>query len=474
MPSHRIASPRAGRPRRARLPLLGLLAAPLLCPAPTEAADYFVGARTQLTADRWRGTRHEPVERLDVRPRLRLGVFDLEDDGAATDRFRFVADLEVGADFGRTQAERDASKQVLGETRRAQFDLYFAYFEGHLVQRRSLGLTVVAGRHLLLDAVGLDAVDGVTVRVAVPFVRLEGTGGLAVRSGWSNVGPDIYSPDGTLLHDVPAYLVGAAAETDLGDRVVFRGAWRRQFEDASHVQRDEVGGGLEVTPLRGLSFSAGTRFDAIFRRVANLEAGAGYSFLDAWRAEVAWRREHPTFSADSIWNAFSIEPYHDVSGRLRFDPGLWRLSADGGVRRFDGGEPHAAAGAIETTRNAYDGGLRGERLLGAPEDDMAVGAEGRAGLGYGGRRIYGDVFGRMPIALKPGVAPLRLGGRLGAVHFEDEQQAELSGVSGWAVATVGWKAAESVELELLGEGHASRFTPFRGRLFAQVTLEEWL
>lgn len=472
MPSHRLPNPWARPPGRPAL--IGAVATSLLAPVCACAADYFVGAETRLTADRWRGTRQAPVERLDVRPRLRLGVFDIEDDGAATDRYRFVADLEIGADFGRTDAERDASKQVLGETRRARFDLYFAYFEGHLVQTRTLGVTLLAGRHLLFDAVGLDAVDGVTVRVRLPFVQLEGTGGLAVRSGWSNVGPDIYSPDGTTLPDVPAYLVGAAAETDLGDLVVFRGAWRRQFEDSAHVSREEVGGGLEVTPLRGLSFSAGTRYDAIFERVSNVEAGAGYSFLEAWRAEVAWRREHPSFSADSIWNAFSIEPYHDVSARLRFDPGLWRLSADGGIRRFDGGEAHAAAGSIETTRDAYDAGLRGERLLGDPADDMAVGAEGRAGLGYGGQRIYGDVFGRMPVALTPGVAPLRLGGRLGAVHFEDEQQAELSGVSGWAVATVGWRAAETVHLELLGEGHASRFTPFRGRLLAQVTLEEWL
>ncbi len=31
-----------------------------------------------------------------------------------------------------------------------------------------------------------------------------------------------------------------------------------------------------------------------------------------------------------------------------------------------------------------------------------------------------------------------------------------------------------MNLELLGEGHASKFTPFRGRLFAQVSLEDWL
>ena len=80
----------------------------------------------------------------------------------------------------------------------------------------------------------------------------------------------------------------------------------------------------------------------------------------------------------------------------------------------------------------------------------------------------------MPVALKPGVAPLRLNARLGAVHFDDEQQANLGGVSGWAVLSTAWRASESVNLELLGEGHSSKFTPFRGRVLAQVSLEDWL
>jgi hypothetical protein len=446
----------------------------LALPGAPLAADYFVGADTQLTADRWRGTRPEPVERLDVRPRLRLGVFDIEDDGAETDRYRFVADLDVGADFGRTSAERDAQKQVLGDTRRAAFELHYAYFEGRFVNRRDFELQARVGRHLLVDEVGLDAVDGATVRVRIPFVVLETTGGLAVRSGWSNLGPDIYSPDGTTLPDTPAFLVGGALESAVADWVSFRGAYRRQFEDASHLQREEAGGGLELTLVPGFSVSTGARYDAIYRRLGSVHAGVGWSFLDAWRAEVAWRRENPTFSADSIWNAFSIEAYNDFTGRLRFDPDLWRFALDGGVRQFAGGDLHEGATGFDTTKRAYDAGLRAERLLGAVVDDAGVGAEGRAGLGYGGQRIYGDLFGRMPVGLTPGVEPLRLSARLGAVHFDDEQQANLGGVSGWAVVGTSWRASESVNLELLGEGHASKFTPFRGRLFAQVSLEDWL
>ena len=459
--------------RRPRAPL-ALAAGLTLTAAGAQAADYFVGADTQLTADRWRGTRPEPVERLDVRPRLRLGVFDLENDGAETDRFRFVADLDIGADFGRTDAEREAERQVLGDTRRAAFDLHTAYFEGRLVNTRALGVVTRLGRHLLVDEVGLDAVDGATIRVRIPFVVLEATGGLAVRSGWSNLGPDIYSPDGTPLQDAPAVLVGGAVETAVADWISFRGAYRRQFEDARHLQREEAGGGLEVTPLRGLSMTGGTRYDALYHRLASIHAGVGYGFLETWRTELAWKHDHPTFSADSIWNAFSVEPYDDFTGRLRWDPALWRLSADGGLRQFDGGNRHEGAPSFDTAKRAYDGGVRAERLLGEAIDDKTIGAESRVGLGYGGQRIYGDVFGRMPVALKPGVAPLRLNARLGAVHFDDEQQANLGGVSGWAVLSTAWRASESVNLELLGEGHSSKFTPFRGRVLAQVSLEDWL
>lgn len=129
---------------------------------------------------------------------------------------------------------------------------------------------------------------------------------------------------------------------------------------------------------------------------------------------------------------------------------------------------------VESNRRSADGGLRVERLVGEPEDQASVGTEGRLGMGYGGTRIYGDVFGQTPVSLGAGREPLRLNARLGAVHFDDEQQKNLDGVSGWAVLGTSWKPVESVRLELLGEGHSSRFTPFRGRLFAQVSLEEWL
>ena len=449
-----------------------LVAGCVAAPGAASATDYFVGAETHLTADRWRGSRPDPIERLDVRPRLRLGVFDMENDGTATDRFRFVADLEVATDFGRTSSERTAEDAVLHESRRSAFDLYYGYFEAHFRPLSDLDIDAKLGRHLLTDEVGLDALDGATIRLRIPIFTVEASGGLAVRAGWSHLGPDIYTPDGLELGGKQAYLAGGALETNFADWVALRAAYRRQFRDGANVQREEAGVSTEVTPITGLSLTAGTRYDVIYNRLASVHGGAGYTIIEPLRVEAAWHREHPSFSADSIWNAFSAEPYDDFNGRVRYTPGAWRLTADGGMRQFYSGETDS--NSVDAMKRSVDAGVRAERLLGEVQDDTSVGCEGRLGLGYGGERIYGDLFGQMPLGLGAGVEPLRLSGRLGAVHFNDEQQKNLDGVSGWAVVSTSWKAAESVRLELLGEGNSSRFTPFHGRVFAQVSLEDWL
>jgi hypothetical protein len=64
--------------------------------------------------------------------------------------------------------------------------------------------------------------------------------------------------------------------------------------------------------------------------------------------------------------------------------------------------------------------------------------------------------------------------RLGAVDFEDAQRKSFSGLSGWGVLGSRWQVSESARFELVAEGHSSRFTPFRSRVFAQATLEDWL
>ena len=473
-------------PSRATVPLLTAA----LLPAGfgnARATEWHVRAETRLTADRWQGTVPEPVDRLDVRPRLYLGAWDLEGDGAETQRFSFVADLEIAADFGPTDLERRATQD-----RRALFDLYQAHFRWR--ERLPAGVTtdLRVGRHLLVDAlapVGLDALDGATFRLGFPFVTVEGSGGLAVRREWNGLGPDVFAPDGTALPTEPAYVVGAAVESANLEVLQTRFAWRRQFEATDAVQREELGGAVELMPIPELSLATGTRYDLMYRWTSELFAEASYGDADLWRMELAWRWERPTFGADSIWNAFSVEPWHDFTVRGRLTPGLWHFVADAGARRFDAGPADAqvpgaeAVGAVvpEDARTtgldrhpiAWDGGARVTRWL-DELGELHVGVEGRVGFGYGGQRHYGDVFTQIPLTPTAGLAPLFLTGRLGAVQFDDAQQSNLKGVSGWAVLGTRWQVSETAHFEVLAEGHSSRFTPFRSRVFARATLEEWL
>ncbi len=445
------------------------------------AAEYHVEAETRLTADRFRGVTPMPIERLDTRPRLTLGIYDLEGDGDATERLRFQSDLELGADFGPTSTENAA----LGQTRRAQFDLYFAYFELQQPLTEGVSLEARLGRHTKIDALGYDALDGATLRLDLPFVVAEGTAGLAIRRHFSGLGPDIYEPDGTPLSDEPGYVLGASLESDDLDFLFARLAFRRVFDDA--LQRAELGLSAEVMPLVGLSLSGGARYDLMFRRPTSLYLGAGHALTRNLRLEGTVRRELPVFSGDSIWNAFSMEPYDDLSGRLRLTLDVWRFVVDGGLRQFDSGPLDATApgattrseaarrsSGVETRPLAVDTGLRLTRALTVRGLDSEVGAEARGGFGYGGRRIYGDVFGTAPVSLANGVAPLMVQARLGAVEFGEGPNPDMSGVSGWVVTGASWRAAESMRLEVLGEAHFSRYTPFRSRVFGQVTFEEWL
>lgn len=402
-----------------------LALAPATTPWPADAR-YFVRTDSELVTDRWRGARPDPVDRTDLRQRLQLGVFG--------ERWRLNVDLSVGSDLGPPLSTLDA----MPDGRRVRLDaraveLNFTDLGGALDLR--------LGRHVLYDGLGFDALDGATARARlVPHVVLEGSAGLAVRRGWSDFGPDVYEPDGAPLTEDRGSLVGAAVETrDLGV-VQGRASYRRLFDD--EVQRADAGLALTVGPL-----DAGVRYDTVFGLWSDLWAGADGE-LGPLRAGARWRRVTPTFSADSIWNAFGAEPYDAVDGSLGWATGPWRLRADGGARLWHADE------------TSGDGGARLTRLL---DGDGQLGAEARAGFGYGGTRHYGDAFARLPL---PTQAPVFLRVRAGAVYVGD--------TSGWGLLALSWQPAEQVRLEAVSEAFGGPELPYRVRAMGRVVVEEWL
>ena len=414
-------------------------AAPAVAPWPTDTR-YHVRVDSQLTADRWRGRRPDPVDRTDVVQRLRLGAFGADDgDGPG---WRLNLDLEVGSDLGPTLRELEA----LPDERRVRLDAHAV----ELTVRDIAGaVDLRLGRHVLYDALGFDAVDGATARVhLVPHLVVEGSAGLAARRGWSDFGPDIYEPDGTALADDPGYVLGAAVETRDVTAVRARGSWRRLADE--EIQRAEAGVGVGLGPWAGWSFDGGGRYDTVFLRWVDLWAGTAADLGPA-RVGARWRRVSPTFSADSIWNAFGAEPYDALDGSLGLALGPWRVTADGGARLF-----HADA-------DAGDAGLRVVRVFELLAREAQAGVEGRSGFGYGGRRAYGDAFAKVPL---PTQAPLWLRVRAGAVR--------TTGTSGWGLLALSWQAAEQVRVEALTEAYGSDDLPYRVRAMGRLVVEEWL
>ncbi len=465
-----------------RAPLLLLVVLHVLAAAPARAvapwpvpATYHLRTETRLATDRWFGARVGPVERVDLRQRLQLDVLGAPAPGGP--RLAFVSDLEIGTDLGPPVS----TLRSLPDGRRAVLDLYTA----HLLVRDVAGvLDARIGRHVLIDALGFDALDGLTADLrAAPFLTIEASAGLAVRRGWADFGPDLYDQDGATLATDPGYVFGLALATRDVSWLAARAAWRRVF-DASDLQREEAGVAASVQPGGGTSLSGRLRYDAIFLRVAEAGLGAALRLGDAARVALEWVRARPTFSADSIWNAFGVEPYDAARATAHAALGPWRLTTDGGARVFDTGDPAATtpgdprdppAAPAERHPVAWDAALRVERDVVSGPHPGHVGAEGRLGGGYGGARHHGDLYARLPVPLAPGNPPLALRARLGAIWLDDPERDARDTVSGWGLLAAEWPAAEGIWVEGVLEGSVSDDVrnPWRFRGLAQLRFEDW-
>lgn len=444
--------------------LLGAALALVASPSAAEPAPpgYRVHSETLLVLDRWRGTRAVVVERTDVRQRLRLDAWRLGQDDAerSGSRLDLVLDLEVGSDFGPTPEVVDA----IPDGRRVVLDLMTA----ELRLDDAFGvLDARIGRQQVLDALGFTALDGAVAELwLMPHVSLRVLGGFEVRRRWSRFGPDLYEADDTLLRDDPGGVIGLGLRTrDLGPHALDV-AWRRIL-DAGGTLRDEIGaiGALRVG--EGLDGTAGAIFDLLFLRPSELRAGLAWRRDARTRFEVEWLRLHPTFAADSIWNAFVTEAHHAarIAGHLTLDP--WRLTADGELRAFDGGEGSALADGL-----AGVGGLRIDRAVLIAARTARFGVDGRVGLGYGGVRHHLDAFGHLPLRLVGPDAPIWLRIRLGAAYFDVPDRDDWDGWAGWMAAAAEWFAAEGVRVDGVLEGHAHRAEALRIRAMARLTLED--
>jgi len=136
--------------------------------------------------------------------------------------------------------------------------------------------------------------------------------------------------------------------------------------------------GVEIDPYADARYSVvGAVFD---RADAGVRVRAGGSVI-----EPAVEYFYPTFDADSIFNAFSIEPTTDLRLDYRYDDhGPWRATADAWVRHYghEDGEPSLAGGGDAGIDRAIAGGLR------AKVDVLADDGWGGARFGGGGEAAW--------------------------------------------------------------------------------------
>ncbi|MBI4509286.1 MAG: hypothetical protein HY698_06595 [Deltaproteobacteria bacterium] len=449
---------------------------------------------------------------------LRLHVWNiLEPSGEPADDRReapfelyFTSSMRLDHDFGEvtqgdvaygagSQREVEPARDVVPELDNSHLalDVLHAY----LGARGILGfLDLELGRSLVVDSLDWFSFDGARARVRTPWhLSFDGLLGLVVRERGPASSPT-HEPDGS-----------SSAECAEFDEI--RGTWVASRECA---QRDElmptIGVGIEtdgwrwasarlfyrrtVSPtVEGLYPDSGDQapdwgvneehLSAMVRGhladgraspwmaarwnflLAQLdEAHAGLRLAAAEHALTAeYSYSFPSFEGDSIFNVFSIEPYHDV--RLSYDiwpgRGAWRSHARAFVRRFENTDLQALeAGELQDESDTSKGVAAGVQFRGFK-------GRARASLfyetGHGGVRAGGDAS----TWFRPGER-LELEGRISVIHFDEDLREELQGTSLGLQGGGRWILTDGVALHLILEENVSRLSPGQFRVVGILDL----
>jgi hypothetical protein len=159
----------------------------------------------------------------------------------------------------------------------------------------------------------------------------------------------------------------------------------------------------------------------------------------------------PTFDGDSIFNAFSAQPY--VDGRLTYElsprGARWTAYLRGWLRRFRIEDPgRAMPGADVDTGALAGGGQGGVRWLGGA-DRLA-----RVDLfhddGYGGRRTGGFALLSWRV-----LRPLLLSTRVSVVDFDEDLRPELDATSLGVQAGATYQIHDGIAATLLAEENSN-------------------
>lgn len=389
------------------------------------------------------------------------------------------------------------------ELRNHKPELLQAFAEG---QRLGGWLDLRLGRQLQWELFDLRSLDGVWLRAVTPlYFAVEAFGGLSV-SGSLPIDSPVVILDGTSR---PASLPPGAAEEDQQDRalqptvgfsvrshglrdVQTRLSYRRTF--SMTAQPRAAGCGAEAAgcapawgtieerlshTLHGrlldgrLQAWGGLRYDFVSGRFDDGHAGLRGVLRPQHALLVEYRYSAPTWDADSIFNVFSAEPYHDLRlgydgrARTRIDEEAGRrgdlaLYARGFVRLFQTRLRNPALAETERLALAAGGsiGARWERRRGV------IRIDGSCDGGYGGLRGSAELAGRVLFLRET----LGLEGRLLYTYWADPQRIENNAHGFTAQAGIRYAVFHGALIHLLIEENVSRFYASQLRALALVDL----
>lgn len=463
------------------------LALALAIPSLARAAAYDVESRTEAQVYTI-GTANPDSGRSLQRRRL-VEVLDLAgfelvpgEDAGLSLQLRLDADFSVN----------DREVAGLDDVKRAALQLTGARFHWAGLAGGRLDLDV--GRITALDPIAFFRFDGgrATVR-PVSWLGLSAFGGLRV-TGSSWLGAPTFAPDGTRQTDrrrigegLPVYPCPGepsriCADQTLDDPAPTFGArlavlqlpggfasgaeleYRRTLRAGKIIEERASGGARYRRGAWGAD--AGGEWDLYVRRLSALRAALRWS-PGSWLALTAeGLHAHPTYSADSIWNAFVSVPSRE--GRLRADlsPAGWpaRVFAAAGVKQYAapdfsvpdlpsaaGWEPFAAAGASATL---------GETVV---SGDVTVRD------GSPGRQAWLTALLRRSVS-----GWLSVEGRATLARLDDKVASKNSGTFPALALLLAGKLDRRAQLSVLLEDSAPRWERNDLRLFAFLTLgAEW-
>jgi hypothetical protein len=463
-----------------------------------EAVQYRVSAQTLGEAYQLVTVDEELLNRRRIHQYLRLGAYDLLDDGSYSLNVHTL--MRFDTDLGISKQEMD---RVSG-TQQHILSVQAAFVEGRrLLGKSEFNLDFKAGRFLHIDALDFMMLDGVSATVTTPwYVGVQLIAGLESRNLTNPVTSSQFELDGarvienTDLADAPSITIGAALMATGLNYTRAKLSYRRMFSTqqpfrlqdngteivaentsteagadsgaVSGVDSEKIGLSLFHSFWRKVDLNGVVSYDLYNGLVDQANVLARWRMSDAWDLSGQYVRIVPTFDADSIFNIFTIHPLNDANMRVR-----WHLSDNervylGGMLRLFGNEsPTETQADIATSVKAYGAMAGYYRSYGHAG---RVGADISAELGYGGDRVMGDVWGMWA----PLPRELELDGRITVVHLDADLQPNLHGLSVGYQLGAKYLISDLAGISVMVEHNFNRIHTNQFRLFALVDLDVWL